>query len=146
MRERCSSTRSPATQVIEPTENTAPPPPGSWYTTSAPPFSGLVPLASKTVFTGEDALRLSVSCPDAPPGTRSCNVFLPKRSPFRRLVPSNAQCDRFSTRYGAAVISPAELHTTPNRLASDSSVRCIRLSYSISGRLIECPPISPLRL
>ena len=40
---------------------------------------------------------------------------------------------------------PAEVQTTPSSLASDSSVRCIRLSYSTVPSS-ECPPISPCRL
>src|SRR5215203_6200275 len=56
-----SSTRSDAGQVMEPTEKTDPPEGVSYCTISAPPSSGLRPLASKRALTGDDGLILSVS-------------------------------------------------------------------------------------
>src|ERR1051326_7139046 len=91
MRETPSSTRIDADHVMEPTEKTSPPLGVEKCTISAPPSSTLVPLARSRVPGGELGVRLSVSCPDAPPGTRSCRLALPNTSPAHKPVPSNAQ-------------------------------------------------------
>jgi hypothetical protein len=52
IRDTLSSVNKAATQVMEPTEKTAPSP-GSWRTISEPPLSGFTPFASSTVSAGE---------------------------------------------------------------------------------------------
>src|SRR5262245_27369863 len=106
MRLTASSTRIELTQVIEPAEKTAPLPADSTIDISAPPPSGLRPLARTLVPGGEDLDTLSVSWPDAPPGTRSWRERSPKMLPSARPVPSNAQWLGATTRYGAEVMIP----------------------------------------
>src|ERR1051326_7836894 len=138
MRETPSSTRIDADHVMEPPEKTSPPLGVEKCTISAPPSSTLVPLARSRVPGGELGVRLSVSCPDAPPGTRSGRLALPNTSPAhnpvaskappasgswrlslrnaspaQKPVPSKAECVAPTTRYGSAVIAPVGVYITP---------------------------------
>ena len=65
-----SSTKMEAGQQMEPTEKTAPPLAVVCSTISAPPSSGLSPLANRRVLAGDWGEILSVSWPEAPPGMR----------------------------------------------------------------------------
>src|ERR1051326_5692651 len=137
MRETPSSTRIDADHVMEPPEKTSPPLGVEKCTISAPPSSTLVPLARSRVPGGELGVRLSVSCPDAPPGTRSCRLALPNTSPAHKPVPSNAQWLASTTRYGAAVIAPVGVYITPSSAAVGSNERCMRFSYGGSSSCVR---------
>src|SRR5438552_2427919 len=128
MRETFPSIGTLLGQQIEPTENVPPPLAVSKIVISAPPLSGFRPFASSCVFFGELAEILSVSWPEAPPGQRRCRLFSPNESPFFKPVPAKHQCVASSTRYGAPVMIPAGLKTTPSRFASDSCRLPSRLS------------------
>ena len=86
------------TQVIEPAEKTAPFPADSTIDSSAPPSLGLSPLASSIVPGVDDLEILSVSWPEAPPGTRSWSERSPNTLPSARPVPSKTQCFETTTR------------------------------------------------
>src|SRR3954465_1367754 len=70
MRDTSSLGNREDTHVMDPVEKTSPSPRRK-ITMSAPPDSGLVPCARCRMLEGEFGISLSVSCPEAPPGTRS---------------------------------------------------------------------------
>jgi hypothetical protein len=117
IRDTFSSGNKHVTQVIDPVEKTCPLP-RSKHTTSAPPLLAFSPRAMIVKCLGEFRVVLSVSCPEAPPGTRSCWLFPPKLSLSFNPVPSIAQCVGSSRTYGAEVIAPGSVKATPNRRAS----------------------------
>ena len=87
---------------------------------SAPPRSGLRPRAMISMLGGEEGEVLSVSWPEAPPGYPLVQAGLAEGfAVFYARVGENPVVGG-ETWYGAAVIMPAVVQTTPSRLASDS--------------------------
>jgi hypothetical protein len=82
--------------VMDPAENTPPPPGCVKYVMSAPPRQRLVPLARWTRPAGlPPGAILSVSHPDAPP---MFSPDRPTRLPFSTPVPAKIQWSGASTR------------------------------------------------